>query len=61
MSETTEEIVLSEKELKEICDRFSSEFKKQQEQAQMIKVQAAEIEYQRIKIEKLERQLKSLG
>ena len=51
----------SEKELKEICDRFSSEFKKQQEQAQMIKVQAAEIEYQRIKIEKLERQLKSLG
>ena len=50
----------SEKELKEICDRFSSEFKKQQEQAQMIKVQAAEIEYQRIKIEKLERQLKSV-
>ena len=51
----------SEKELKEICDRFSSEFKKQQEQAQMIKMQAAEIESQRIKIEKLERQLKSLS
>ena len=50
----------SEKELKEICDRFSSEFKKQQEQAQMIKMQAAEIESQRIKIEKLERQLKSV-
>jgi hypothetical protein len=51
----------SEKELKEICDRFSAEFKKQQEQAQMIKMQAAEIESQRIKIEKLERQLKSLS
>ena len=34
----------SEKELKEICDRFSTEFKKQQDQEQMIKRQAAEIE-----------------
>ena len=47
----------SEKELREICDRFSSEFKKQQEQEQMIKRQAEEIEYQRVKIEKLEYQL----
>lgn len=44
----------SEKELREICDRFSGEFKKQQEQDQMIKRQAAEIEYLR---KKLERQL----
>ena len=44
----------SEKELREICDRF----KKQQEQEQMIKTQAAEIESQRVNIEKLERQLK---
>ena len=36
----------SEKELREICDRF----KKQQEQEQMIKTQAAEIESQRVKI-----------
>ena len=50
----------SEKELREICDRFSSEFKKQQEQEQMIKRQAVEIESQRIKIEKLEYQLKYL-
>ena len=50
----------SEKELREICDRFSSEFKKQQEQEQMLKRQAAEIESQRIKIEKLEYQLKYL-
>lgn len=50
----------SEKELREICDRFSGEFKKQQEQDQMIKRQAAEIESQRVKIEKLESQLKSL-
>jgi hypothetical protein len=48
----------SEKELREICERFSSEFKKQQEQEQMIKMQAAEIESQRLKIEYLERQLK---
>jgi hypothetical protein len=47
----------SEKELREICDRFSTEFKKQQEQEQTIKRQAAEIESQRVKIEKLERQL----
>ena len=47
----------SEKELKEICDRFSDEFKKQQEQEQTIKRQAAEIESQRIKIETLERKL----
>jgi len=47
----------SEKELREICDRFSTEFKKQQEQEQKIKRQAAEIESQRIKIEQLERQL----
>ncbi len=47
----------SEKELREICDRFSSEFKKQQEQEQMIKRQAEEIESQRVKIEKLEYQL----
>lgn len=47
----------SEKELREICDRFSAEFKKQQEQEQTIKRQAAEIESQRIKIEQLERQL----
>ena len=44
----------SEKELREICDRFSGEFKKQEEQEQMIKMQAAEIEYLR---KKLERQL----
>jgi hypothetical protein len=50
----------SEKELREICDRFSSEFKKQQEQEQMLKMQAAEIESQRVKIEKLEYQLKYL-
>lgn len=50
----------SEKELREICDRFSSEFKKQQEQEQMRKMQAAEIESQRVKIEKLEYQLKYL-
>jgi tetratricopeptide (TPR) repeat protein len=49
----------SEKDLREICDRFSSEFKKQQEQAELIKMQSVEIESQRIKIEKLERQLKS--
>lgn len=49
----------SEKELREICDRFSGELKKQKEQEQMIKMQAAEIESQRVKIEKLERQLKS--
>ena len=47
----------SEKELKEISDRFSAEFKKQQEQEQTIKLQAAEIESQRIKIETLERKL----
>jgi len=47
----------SEKELREICDRFSAEFKKQQEQEQTIKRQAAEIESQRIKIEQLERKL----
>ena len=47
----------SEKELREICDRFSTEFKKQQEQEQKIKMQAAEIESQRIKIERLESQL----
>jgi len=47
----------SEKELREICDRFSTEFKKQQEQEQKIKMQAAEIESQRIKIETLERKL----
>jgi hypothetical protein len=47
----------SEKELREICDRFSTEFKKQQEQEQKIKMQAAEIESQRVKIEHLERQL----
>ena len=47
----------SEKELREICDRFSTEFKKQQEQEQKIKMQAAEIESQRVKIETLERQL----
>jgi hypothetical protein len=47
----------SEKELREICDRFSAEFKKQQEQEQKIKMQAAEIESQRVKIEHLERQL----
>ncbi len=47
----------SEKELREICDRFSGEFKKQQEQKQMIKRQAEEIESQRVKIEKLEYQL----
>lgn len=47
----------SEKELREICDRFSGEFKKQQEQEQMIKRQAEEIESQRVKIEKLEYQL----
>ena len=50
----------SEKELREICDRFSTEFKNQQEQEQMIKRQAAEIDSQRIKIEKLERQLEYL-
>ncbi len=50
----------SEKELREICERFSGEFKKQQEQEQMLKRQAVEIESQRVKIEKLERQLKSL-
>lgn len=50
----------SEKELREICDRFSGEFKKQQEQEQMLKRQSAEIESQRVKIEKLESQLKSL-
>ena len=50
----------SEKELREICDRFSGEFKKQQEQEQILKRQAAEIESQRVKIEKLESQLKSL-
>ena len=50
----------SEKELREICDRFSTEFKKQQEQDQMIKQQAVEIDSQRIKIEKLERQLEYL-
>ena len=43
----------SEKELREICDRFSTEFKKQQEQEQKIKRQAAEIESQRIKIKQL--------
>jgi len=48
----------SEKELRQICDRFSAEFKKQQEQEQKIKMQAAEIESQRIKIEQLERQLR---
>lgn len=48
----------SEKELRDICDRFSTEFKKQQEQEQKIKMQAAEIESQRVKIEQLERQLK---
>uniref|UniRef100_A0A6C0H345 Tetratricopeptide repeat protein n=1 Tax=viral metagenome TaxID=1070528 RepID=A0A6C0H345_9ZZZZ len=47
----------SEKELRGICDRFSTEFKKQQEQEQLIKRQEAEIESQRVKIEKLERQL----
>ena len=47
----------SEKELRDICDRFSAEFKKQQEQKQTIKRQEAEIESQRIKIEQLERQL----
>ena len=47
----------SEKQLREICDRFSTEFKKQQEQEQKIKMQAAEIESQRIKIEQLESQL----
>jgi hypothetical protein len=47
----------SEKELREICDRFSAEFKKQQEQEQKIKMQAVEIESQRVKIETLERQL----
>jgi len=47
----------SEKELREICDRFSTEFKKQQEQEQTINRQAAEIESQRVKIEQLERQL----
>jgi len=47
----------SEKELRQICDRFSTEFKKQQEQEQLIKRQEAEIESQRVKIEKLERQL----
>jgi hypothetical protein len=47
----------SEKELREISDRFSAEFKKQQEQEQKIKMQAAEIESQRVKIEQLERQL----
>ena len=47
----------SEKELREICDRFSTEFNKKQEQEQTIKRQAAEIESQRVKIEKLERQL----
>jgi hypothetical protein len=47
----------SEKELREICDRFSTEFKKQQEQEQKIKMQAAEIESQRVKIETLERKL----
>ena len=47
----------SEKELREICDRFSAEFKKKQEQEQKIKMQAAEIESQRVKIEHLERQL----
>lgn len=50
----------SEKELREICDRFSGEFKKQQEQEQMLKRQSVEIESQRVKIEKLESQLKSL-
>ena len=40
----------SEKELREICDRFSGDFKRQ----------SAEIEFQRVKIEKLESQLKSL-
>ena len=48
----------SEKELRQICDRFSTEFKKQQEQEQMIKTQATEIESQLVKIEYLERQLK---
>lgn len=47
----------SEKELREICDRFSAEFKKQQEQEKKIKMQAVEIESQRVKIETLERQL----
>lgn len=47
----------SEKELRQICDRFSTEFKKQQEQEQLIKRQQAEIESQRVKIENLERQL----
>jgi hypothetical protein len=47
----------SEKELREICDRFSTEFKKQQEQEQKIKMQAVEIESQRVKIETLERKL----
>lgn len=47
----------SEKELRQICDRFSTEFKKQQEQEQLIKRQEAEIESQRVKIEKLESQL----
>lgn len=47
----------SEKELRKICDRFSAEFKKQQEQEQTIKRQATEIESQRIKIEQLERKL----
>ena len=46
----------SEKELREICNRFSGEFKKQQEQEQLIKRQAAEIESQRVKIQNLERQ-----
>ena len=47
----------SEKELRQICDRFSTEFKKQQEQEQLIKRQEVEIESQRVKIERLERQL----
>ena len=50
----------SEKELRDICDRFSGEFKKQKEQEQILKMQAVEIESQRVKIEKLESQLKSL-
>ena len=47
----------SEKELRELCDRFSAEFKKQLEQEQKIKMQAVEIESQRVKIKHLERQL----
>lgn len=50
----------SEKEINEICQRFSAELKKQQEQTELIKLQATEIENQRVKIAQLERQLKSL-